>query len=113
MENIVKLTSQNIDDTLAKSQLLLLDFWAEWCNPCKAFHEVIKRVAPDYPDFTFALIDVEHEKALAEEFQVVSVPMIMILRDRVVVYHDSGALTPTSLQELLDKTKQLDMKSIG
>lgn len=112
MSNVLELTQDNFETVLSTHPLLLLDFWADWCQPCQAFHEVMTRVAQEYPEFTFARVNIEENPALAKEFQVASIPMIMILRDQVVVYHDSGALTPTSLRELLDKTKDLDMTSV-
>ena len=112
MDNIIEVTSKNFDEVAGEHEVLLLDFWAEWCGPCKSFAEVIKQVAPDYPDVTFGSIDIEKESDLAEEFQVRSVPAVMIMRREVVVYADAGALTATSLRELLNQAKSLDPEKL-
>jgi len=108
MDNIIELTHTNFDDLLAKHELILIDFWAEWCAPCKDFTKVIEKISPDYPEFMFGSINIEDEKELTEEFNIRSVPAVMILRDSVCVYADSGSLNAENLRELLDKTKDLD-----
>lgn len=107
MKNIVVATGSNIDEIIERSDHLLIEFSAQWCAPCRVFETVIKTVAPDYPEFTFATIDVDKEKSLAEEFAVRSVPSLMILRNKVVVYAEPGALSISSLRELLDQAKIL------
>ena len=106
--SIQELTSQNFDQTLEANDLLVVDFWADWCGPCKVFGKIMAQVATDYPDVFFASVNVENEKALSEEFDVRSVPFIMIFRKRVLVYAESGALSASGLRELLDQAKALD-----
>ena len=113
MDNIIELTHANFDDLLAKHELVLIDFWAEWCAPCKDFTKVIEKISPDYPEFMFGSINIEDEKELTEEFNIRSVPAVMILRDSVCVYADSGSLNPENLRELLDKTKDLDPEELA
>ncbi len=108
MSNIIALTNANFDDILAKHKLLLIDFWAKWCAPCKDLQKVIEQVAVDYPEFVFASVDIEAEKELADEFNIRSVPSVMILRDDVVVFAESGAMTAEILRDLLNQTKSLD-----
>lgn len=108
MMNIIEVTTENFDEVLNQHKLLLLDFWAQWCVPCKAFTKVVEQIAPEFPEFTFGSIDIDKEKTLAEEFEIRSVPSIMILRDEVVVYANSGALTATALKDLLNQAKALN-----
>ena len=110
---IKELTADNFDDTLASSPLVVVDFWATWCGPCKGFSEVLRQVASEYPDWLFTSVDVDKEKSLAEEFAVRSVPFVMIIRDRVVVYAESGALTKSALCDLLNQAKQLDSTELS
>lgn len=105
MRNIVTATAANIDEIIERSEYLLIDFSATWCAPCRGFEKVIETVASEYPEFTFAKIDIDEEKSLAAEFSIRSVPAIMILRKKLVVYADSGALTISTLRELLDQAK--------
>jgi len=111
--SIKELTSANFDEIVASHPLVLIDFWATWCGPCKSFSAVLNEVVQEYPDWLFASIDVEKEKTLAEEFAVRSVPFVMIIRNQVVVYAESGALTQNSLCELLNQAKDLDEKQLA
>lgn len=106
--SIHAVTKDTFDEVLRAHSFVLVDFWAQWCGPCKGFSEVLEHVAPEYPECFFASVDVEVEKALAAEFSVRSVPFVMIIRDRVVVYAESGALSADSLRELLKQAKALD-----
>lgn len=105
--NILEITQKNFDTVIAKNDLILIDFWAQWCEPCKAFAKVIQKIAPKYPKFTFASIDIDSEKELANEFQIRSVPAIMILRKSNVVFAESGLLGPAALEDLLKQAKAL------
>jgi thioredoxin 1 len=105
--SIKELTAQNFDQALDSHHLLVIDFWAEWCGPCKMFGKIMSDVAAEYKDVTFASVNIENEKTLAEEFAVRSVPFVMIVRNRTVVYAESGLLSAASLRELLDQALKL------
>ena len=101
------LTKDSFDHALESHPLLLIDFWAEWCGPCKAFGKIMSEVMKDYPDVFFASVDVDAEKELAEEFAVRSIPFVMIIKNRTVVFAESGALSATALPEFFDQAKTL------
>jgi thioredoxin 1 len=107
MDNIIQLTELNFDQVIEQHRLLLIDFAADWCAPCKSLAKVIDKVAEHFPEFTFARVDIEAEKKLAEEFAVKTIPSVMILRDQVVVFMESGAMSELTLKELLHQTKAL------
>lgn len=106
--NIVELTNKNFDQVIAENKLLFIDFWAEWCAPCKAFAKIIKKVAKDYPDITFGSINIDEQKELTEEFQIMSVPSVMILRDRVIVFAQTGTITDKVVRDLLEQAKNIN-----
>lgn len=110
--NIINVTDASFDEVIEKNSLVVIDFWAEWCGPCKSFAKVVDKIAVDYPDVIFGKVDIEKERGLAEEFQIRSIPSIMIVRDQVVVYADSGSLSAASLVELLEKAKALKAEDI-
>ncbi|HLB56337.1 MAG TPA: thioredoxin family protein [Coxiellaceae bacterium] len=105
--SVQELTAANFDVMVESNELLVIDFWAEWCGPCKAFSKIMTDVAKEYQDVVFASVNIENEKALAEEFAVRSIPFVMIIKKRAVVYADSGLLSAVSLRELLDQAKAL------
>ena len=105
--DIISLTDANFDKMVEAHDLLVVDFWAEWCGPCKSFEKVVLTLAEQYPDVAFGKVDIDQEKALAEEFQIRSIPAVMILRSRVLVFADAGALTKTALAELIEQAKAL------
>ncbi len=110
--SIITLTQTNFDEVVEQNNLLVIDFWAQWCAPCLSFGSVIEAADQKHLDVTFAKVDIETEVELAEEFNVRSVPWVMILREQVAVYDDSGALTATALDELIEQAKSLDMSQV-
>lgn len=109
---IMELTHKNFDETLETNEFVLVDFWAEWCGPCQSFKKVVEELVPKYPDFVFGSVNIDEEKKLAEDFHIRSIPAVMIVRNQVIVYADSGALTASALMELLDQAKSLDPKDL-
>ena len=103
--SVTALTSDTFDQANESHPLMLIDFWAQWCGPCKAFGKILLEITQDYPDIYFASVNVEEEKTLAEEFAVRSIPFVMIIKNRTVIYAESGALPGQALRELLDQAK--------
>ena len=110
--NLIKLTQQNFDEIIAKHSLVIIDFWATWCGPCKSFEKVVKEVAKNHPQVVFGAVDIDAERELAKEFDILSVPSVMILRDRVIVFAQSGALTVGALDDLIQKAKAIDIAQL-
>jgi len=106
------LTTDDFKTTVEKGGILLIDWWAEWCGPCRAFAPVYEKVSGDNPDITFAKIDTEKEQQLAAAFGIRSIPTLMIFRDGVPLFAQPGALPQSDLEELVRKVRALDMGEV-
>ena len=106
------LTTDDFKTTVEKGGILLIDWWAEWCGPCRAFAPVYEKVSGDNPDITFAKIDTEKEQQLAAAFGIRSIPTLMIFRDGVPLFAQPGALPQSDLEELVRKVRALDMDDV-
>lgn len=111
-KNLVKLTKENLDAMVTQNSMVLVDFWAEWCGPCRVFAEIYKQAAAKYPDIIFGSVNIEEESELAEDFNVQAIPLLMIFRGNVAVYKESGALTLPALEGIIKEAKALDMSEI-
>lgn len=108
----VDITQADFNDIINKNDIVIVDFWAPWCGPCRAFAPVYQQVSEKYPDIVFAKINTEDEQALAGAFQIRSIPTLMIFREQVIVYAQPGSLPASALEELIAKAKGLDMNAI-
>jgi thioredoxin 1 len=108
----VALTKDTFKGAVEQGGILLVDWWAEWCGPCRAFAPVYERVSEGHPDAVFAKIDTDAERELAAAFQIRSIPTLMIFRDRVLLFAQAGALPEPVLDELLGKIAALDMDEV-
>jgi thioredoxin 1 len=107
-----QMTEQNFEEVVASSDIVLIDFWAAWCGPCRSFAPTYEKVADKYPDIVFAKVDTEAEQGLAASFNIMSIPTLMIIRDNVVLFSQAGALPERALDELVEKVRDLDMQEV-
>lgn len=108
----VEVTEHTFEETVTGEGITLLDFWAEWCPPCKAFGPIFEKASEAHPDITFGKIDTEAEQMLAMQFEIRSIPTIMAVRDGIVVYAQPGALPAKALESLISQVRELDMDEV-
>lgn len=108
----VALTEQNFEQTMSSNDIVLIDFWAEWCGPCRQFGPIFEEVSSKHPDITFAKLDTEAEQGIAAAAQVTSIPTIMIVKEGVPVFAQAGALPASALEDLIAQARSLDMTEV-
>lgn len=105
----IAVTKMGFDELIASHDIVLVDFWAAWCGPCRMFAPTFEEASKRYGDVVFAKVDTETERELAARFEILSIPTLMVFRDQVLVYAQPGALPSAALEELIVKVKALDM----
>ena len=108
----VDITADTFEETIEKNDIVVVDFWAEWCGPCKSFAPIYEEVSNDYDDVVFGKIDTEAEQELGAHFNIRSIPTLMIFREQVVLFSQAGMLNNTQLKEVIEKVQALDMKEV-
>ena len=108
----INLTAENFEPTIKDNDIVILDFWAEWCGPCKSFGPTFEAVSEKNPDIVFAKVNTEEEQQLAASFQIRSIPTLMIFREQVILFSQPGALTEGQLEQVIEQVKELDMAKV-
>ena len=108
----VDITTADFEKTVTDNDIVLVDFWAEWCGPCKAFGPVFEKVSGKNPELTFAKVDTDAEQQLGAMLQIQSIPTLMAFREGIAVFRHSGAIPEQALDDLVEEMKGLDMDEV-
>jgi len=108
----VEITAENFESTLAGNDIVILDFWATWCGPCKSFGPVFESVSDAHPDIVFGKVDTDAQQELAGMFGIRSVPTLAVIREKVMVFREAGALPASALEQVVEGVRKLDMAEI-
>lgn len=108
----IEATQENFESLVTGNKMVMVDFWAPWCGPCRQFAPVFEATAAKHPDVAFVKVNTEEQQALAGSFGIRSIPTLMIFREQIIIYAQPGSLPPQALEQLLEKARALDMDEV-
>ena len=108
----VDVTQENLHQIVSENNMVIVDFWAPWCGPCRSFAPAYEAASEKYPDVVFAKVNTEEQQALAGYFQIRSIPTLMIFREKIIIFAQPGALPASALDQVIEKAKVLDMDEV-
>jgi thioredoxin len=108
----VELTKDNFEETVTKNDMVIVDFWASWCGPCKSFAPVFESASEQHKDIVFGKVNADNEQELAGSFSIRSIPFVMLFREKVVLFAQAGALPAEGLESVITQARTLDMAQV-
>ena len=109
---LITVTDENFNTVVSENDIVIMDFWAPWCGPCRSFAPIFEETSKEFSDIAFAKINTEEEHGLASHFQIRSIPTVMILRENIIVFQQAGMLPKEALVDILNQVKALDMDHV-
>ena len=108
----IDLTSENFEKTINDNPIVIVDFWAPWCGPCKGFAPVYEKASGAHPDIVFAKVNTDEQQELAASFNIRSIPTLMVFREKVILFMQPGALTGQQFEQVIQQAKSVDMAKV-
>lgn len=108
----IELNEELLEKTVVDNDIVIIDFWAPWCGPCKSFGPIYEEVSEKHPDIVFAKVNTEVEQGIAAHFQIRSIPTLMIFREQIVLFSEAGMLPASALEQVIEQVKTLDMDKV-
>jgi len=108
----VELTNENLVDTINNNDFVIIDFWAPWCGPCQSFGPVYEEISEKYDDIVFAKVNTQDQQEIAAQFNIRSIPTLMVFREQVILYAEAGALPGSAFEDLIGQAKAVDMAEV-
>lgn len=108
----LELTTENFKQVIADNDMVIVDFWASWCGPCRSFAPTFEAASEKYADVAFAKVNTEEQQELAAAFNIRSIPTLMVFREQVILYAEAGALPPAAFEQLVEQVRALDMDAV-
>lgn len=108
----INLTADNFKETISGHDIVIVDFWASWCGPCRSFAPTFEAASEKYPDIAFAKVNTEEEREMSAGFNIRSIPTLMVFREQVILYAEAGSLPASALDQLIEQVRSLDMEKV-
>ena len=109
---VMELTKENFEQVITSNATVIVDYWAPWCGPCRGFAPVFEKVSESHPDVVFAKVNTDEEQEIAANFQIRSIPTLMVFRDQIIVFSQPGAMPQGAFEQVVSKAKEIDMDEV-
>ena len=109
---VIELSEENFEETINSNDFVIVDFWAQWCGPCKSFAPTYEKISAEFPDIVFGKVNTEEEQGIAAHFQIRSIPTLMMFREQIIIYSEAGALPEPAFKDIVERASDLDMVKV-
>ena len=109
---VIELSEENFEETINSNDFVIVDFWAQWCGPCKSFAPTYEKISAEFPDIVFGKVNTEEQQGVVGLFQIRSIPTLMMFREQIIIYSEAGALPEMAFKDIVERASDLDMAKV-